>query len=150
MHLPSKGKTPEGYDKELIKMIYELEALESEAVGKEIHTDLICLIGYMKILTPEFIKEFEGRIVNVHPSLLPKHGGMGMFGDRVHQAVLDAGEKQTGMTIHSVTEVADEGEIISQKIVPVEPGDTVETLRQKVQAEEKIGYIEVLKSLSSH
>lgn len=149
VHLSSKGKTPEEYDKELIKMIYELEALESEAVGKEIHMDLICLIGYMKILTSEFIKEFEGRIINVHPSLLPKYGGKGMFGDHVHESVLAAGEKQTGMTIHYVTEEVDEGEIILQKTVQVESGDTVETLRHKVQAEEKIGYVEVLKRLSS-
>ena len=111
--------------------------------------DLICLIGYMRILTPEFTKKYEGKIINVHPSLLPKHGGKGMFGDRVHQAVLDAGETETGMTIHYVDAGVDTGKIILQKTVPVEPGDTVETLKEKVQAQEKIGYVEVLEELSS-
>ncbi|MDP4008138.1 MAG: phosphoribosylglycinamide formyltransferase [Candidatus Peregrinibacteria bacterium] len=147
--LPSKGKTPEQYDEELIKMIVELEDLESEAVGKEVRVDLICLIGYMNILTPEFIQDFEGKIINVHPSLLPHYGGKGMYGDAVHEAVLASGDKETGMTIHYVTEEVDAGEMILQVSVSVEADDTIETLRQKVQAEEKLGYVEVLKRLSS-
>lgn len=108
--------------------------------------DLVVLGGYMKILGAPVLNAFKGRILNVHPSLLPKFaGGMNL---NVHQAVLDAGETETGMTIHRVTEVLDGGEIILQKKIIVEAGDTAESLKTKVQALEKEWYPKVVKMLA--
>lgn len=104
---------------------------------------LICLIGWMRILQPEFVAAFPGRIVNVHPSLLPKYaGGMGLD---VHAEVLKNGEKETGMTIHLVTAEVDAGPVLCQKSVPVEQADTPESLREKVQTLEKKWYPEVVR-----
>ncbi len=108
--------------------------------------DLVVLGGYMKILGAPVVDKYRGRILNVHPSLLPKFAG-GMNLD-VHQAVLDAGETESGMTIHQVTEVLDGGEIILQKKVAVEEGDTAESLKDKVQALEKEWYPKVVKILA--
>lgn len=108
--------------------------------------DLVVLGGFMKILGKPVLEKFGGKIINIHPSLLPKHaGGMDM---NVHQAVLDAGETETGMTIHYVDENVDAGEIILQKKVPVAPDDTAETLKQKVQALEKEWYPKVVRMLA--
>jgi formyltetrahydrofolate-dependent phosphoribosylglycinamide formyltransferase len=108
--------------------------------------DLVVLGGYMKILGPAVLEKYNGRILNVHPSLLPKFaGGMNL---NVHQAVLDAGETETGMTIHQVIEEVDAGEIVLQKKVAVEPGDTAESLKDKVQALEKEWYPKVVKALA--
>jgi phosphoribosylglycinamide formyltransferase-1 len=104
--------------------------------------DLVVLGGFMKILGPAVLEKYQGKIINIHPSLLPKHaGGMDM---NVHQAVLDAGEKFTGMTIHKVTEVVDGGDIILQKSVEVSPDDTADILKEKVQALEKEWYPKVV------
>ncbi len=108
--------------------------------------DLVVLGGYMKILGASVVDKFRGKILNVHPSLLPKFAG-GMNLD-VHQAVLDAGEAETGMTIHQVTEVLDGGEIILQKKVAVEEGDTAESLKDKVQTLEKEWYPKVVKMMA--
>lgn len=108
--------------------------------------DLVVLGGYMKILGTPTLEKFKGRILNVHPSLLPKFGG-GMNMD-VHRAVLDAGETESGMTIHRVTEVLDGGEIVLQKKVAIDPGETMESLRKKVQELEKEWYSKVVKALS--
>lgn len=143
VYLPSKGKTAGEYDGELIEKIHTLE----KSSGSQV--DLICLIGYMKILTPNFIGEFRGKIINVHPALLPNYGGKGMYGDKVHEAVLKNGDKKTGMTIHYVTEDVDRGKIIMRRKVAVTEGDTVESLRHKMQAQEKIGYVKVLEMLSA-
>lgn len=108
--------------------------------------DLVVLGGYMKILGPPIVEKYRGRILNVHPSLLPKHGGgMDM---NVHQAVLDAGETESGMTIHQVDEHVDAGEIILQKKVAMEAGETAESLKEKVQALEKEWYPKVVKAMA--
>jgi phosphoribosylglycinamide formyltransferase-1 len=109
--------------------------------------DLVVLGGFMRILGKPVIEKYEGRILNVHPSLLPKYAG-GMSMD-VHQAVIDAGETETGMTIHKVIEKVDAGEIVLQKSVPVEAGDTAEILKQKVQALEKEWFPKVVKQFAS-
>ncbi len=110
------------------------------------NVDLVVLGGYMKILGAPVLEKFKGKILNVHPSLLPKFaGGMNL---NVHQAVLDAGETETGMTIHQVTEVLDGGEIVLQKKVAVESGDTAELLKDKVQTLEKEWYPKVVKTLA--
>lgn len=112
------------------------------------HPDLIVLVGYMRILTPTFVRAFPRRIINVHPSLVPKFSGPSFFGGSVHEAVLTAGETETGMTIHYVDEGVDTGPIILQKKVPVSPSDTPDTLKEKVQSLEKIWYPEVIRQLA--
>jgi phosphoribosylglycinamide formyltransferase-1 len=94
--------------------------------------ELICLVGYMKMLPKDVIHAYRNRILNVHPALLPKFGGKGMYGIHVHEAVLAAGEKETGVTIHLVNEVYDDGRIIAQRRVQVNPDDTPESLQQRV------------------
>lgn len=106
--------------------------------------DLVVLAGYMKRLGPQVLERWHGRIINVHPSLLPKFGGKGMYGERVHAAVLAAGEATTGVTIHHLTEEYDRGPIIAQVLVPVEPGDTAATLAARVLPHEHALYVDTL------
>ena len=107
--------------------------------------DIVLLVGYMRILSKEFCDYWKDRCINVHPSLLPKHaGGMDLA---VHQAVIDAGETETGCTIHFVTEEVDGGPIVVQKVVQVEANDTAETLKAKVQKEEGLAFVEAISSL---
>lgn len=96
------------------------------------NTDLIVLAGFLSILKPEFCENWEGKIINIHPALLPKFGGKGMWGMNVHNAVIEAGEKQSGATVHFVTSGIDEGETILQKCFDVEENDTPKILAQKV------------------
>ena len=107
--------------------------------------DLVILGGFMKILSPKIVEKYQGKIVNVHPSLLPEYAGM--TSGKIHQAVLNAGDSEAGMTIHYVDEGVDTGKIILQKSVLVEPGDTAETLKQKVQALEVEFYPKVVKEI---
>lgn len=102
--------------------------------------DLICLAGFMRILTPEFIGQWENRILNTHPALLPKHGGKGMYGAHVHAAVLKAGDTQSGVSIHYVIPAVDQGEVIVQRSVEVSYCDTIETLAERVLEQEHIAY----------
>ena len=113
------------------------------------NTSIVLLSGYMKKLGPATLTAFHQRILNVHPSLLPRYGGQGMYGDRVHEAVLAAGEKETGITVHLVDEHYDHGKIVAQCRIPVISGDTVDSLRTRVQAREKGFYIEVLEGIVS-
>ena len=94
--------------------------------------DVIILAGFMTILTEDFTARYSRRILNVHPSLIPSFCGPGFYGLRVHQAALDYGVKVTGATVHFVNEIPDGGEIIAQKAVEVQPGDTPETLQRRV------------------
>ena len=94
--------------------------------------DIIILAGFMTILTEKFTSSYPKRILNVHPSLIPSFCGEGFYGLRVHQAALDYGVKVTGATVHFVNEIPDGGEIIAQKAVYIEPGDTPETLQRRV------------------
>ncbi|MDQ1095707.1 MULTISPECIES: phosphoribosylglycinamide formyltransferase [Chryseobacterium] len=96
------------------------------------HTDLIVLAGFLSILKPEFCQKWSGKIINVHPALLPKYGGKGMWGHHVHHAVIEAGEKESGVSVHFVTPGIDEGEIIMQKSFPLNEDETPETLTQKI------------------
>lgn len=99
-------------------------------------TDYIVLAGYLSILTEKFIKKWDKRVINIHPSLLPKFGGKGMYGIKVHEAVIKAGEKESGCTVHFVTNEIDAGEIITNVKVPVLEDDTPETLQQRVLEQE--------------
>ena len=105
-------------------------ALESTLNRHEI--DLIILAGFMKILSEPFIRRFEGRIINVHPSLIPSFCGEGFYGLRVHEAALARGVKVTGATVHIVNEIPDGGPILLQKAVEVREDDTPETLQKRV------------------
>ena len=98
---------------------------------------LIVLAGFLAIIPQWFCEKWDKKIINIHPSLLPKFGGKGMYGIRVHEAVLAAGEQQSGCTVHYVSAEIDGGSIIAQSSVPVLPDDTPETLAQRVQQAEK-------------
>ena len=100
--------------------------------------DLIVLAGYLSILPSDFLQRWEKKIINIHPSLLPKFGGKGMHGNHVHKAVLAAKEEKSGCTVHYVTEEIDGGEIILQREVPVYAEDTVELLQERVLEQEHI------------
>ncbi len=106
-----------------------LETLEAHEVG------LVVFAGFMTILSETFTKKYAGRAINIHPALLPSFGGQGMYGLHVHEAVLKAGVKVTGATVHYVTEVCDGGPIIAQKAVEVKEGDTPEILQKRVMRE---------------
>jgi phosphoribosylglycinamide formyltransferase-1 len=94
--------------------------------------DLVVLAGYLKLVPPAVIAAYRGRILNVHPALLPAFGGKGMFGRRVHQAVLASGVQETGVTVHLVDEIYDHGGVLAQTRVPVLSGDTPDSLAQRV------------------
>ena len=94
--------------------------------------DLIVLAGYMRKIPDKIVRKYHNRIINIHPSLLPKYGGKGFYGSRVHSAVLEAGDRESGCTVHFVNEQYDQGDIISQVRVPVKSDDSVETLSKRV------------------
>jgi phosphoribosylglycinamide formyltransferase 1 len=127
----------------------EPEALD-EAILRSLtkhHVNLLILSGYMKKLGPRTLSAFRGRVLNVHPALLPKYGGKGMYGDAIHQAVLAAGDTVTGVTIHQVDEEYDHGPILAQREVAILPEDTVEILRERVLNEEAALYLDTLKKI---
>jgi phosphoribosylglycinamide formyltransferase 1 len=116
---------------------------------REHQVDLVLLLGYMKLLGPRTTAAFRGRILNTHPALLPKYGGKGMYGERVHAAVLAAREVETGVTVHLVDEEYDHGAIVAQCRVPVLPGDTVATLAARVQQREHEFLVETVQAIAS-
>ena len=99
---------------------------------KENKIDLVVLAGFLLLVPANILKAFKGKIINIHPALLPKYGGKGMFGSHVHETVIAAGEKKSGITIHFVNEKYDDGQIIFQAQVNIENGETPESLAQKV------------------
>ena len=111
--------------------------------------DLIVLSGYMRKIGPQTLKTFHNRILNVHPALLPNYGGKGFYGSRVHQAVLDAGDKESGATIHLIDGEYDTGPVLVQGRVPVLEGDTVKALAARVAGVEHTLFIEALQGISS-
>lgn len=116
------------------------------AACREAGIDLVAMAGFLKLApVPD---DFAGRVVNIHPALLPAFGGAGMYGHRVHQAVLDAGEKVSGCSVHFVDNQYDHGPIIYQQQVPVQEGDTADTLADRVFAAEKHAYPHVLRLLA--
>lgn len=116
-----------------------LEALQ------RVQPDLICLAGYMHLLPACVVHAYEGRIMNIHPALLPNFGGKGMYGLRVHEAVLQSGAKETGCTVHFVDENYDTGPIILQRKIPVLEGDTPESLAERLLPVEHETYIEAIR-----
>jgi phosphoribosylglycinamide formyltransferase-1 len=111
--------------------------------------DFIVLAGYMKMMSPVVIRKYPDRIINIHPALLPKFGGKGMYGMNVHRAVIEAGEKVSGVTIHFVNEKYDEGKIIFQKTVDITEDDNAESLQKKVLKLEHKYYSEVIRKIEN-
>jgi phosphoribosylglycinamide formyltransferase 1 len=111
--------------------------------------DLVVLAGYDRKLGNQTITYYNGRVINIHPALLPKYGGTGMYGIRVHQAVLTAGEKETGVSIHLVDKYYDHGAVIAQSQVPVLPGDTAESLSHRVLEREHSFFMEIIAKIIS-
>ncbi|HPJ58161.1 MAG TPA: phosphoribosylglycinamide formyltransferase [Bacteroidales bacterium] len=109
--------------------------------------DLIVLAGFLWLVPEEILKAFEGRIINIHPALLPQYGGKGMYGDRVHTAVIENGDTESGITIHYVNKRYDEGNIIFQARCRIDPGDTPETLAARVHSLEYKYYPTVIEDL---
>ena len=128
--IPSKGRVREEHDLEVI------------AALKEAHVDLVCLAGYMRLLSPEFIRTFPNRILNIHPSLLPAFPGL-----EAQRQALEHGVKVSGCTVHFVDEHLDHGPIILQKTVPVLEGDDEQSLSARILEQEHIAYTEALRLL---
>ena len=127
---------PEVHDRAII------QSFETHGVN------LVILAGYMKKLGDAFIKHYHNRILNIHPALLPKFGGEGMYGLNVHRAVIAAGEKESGATVHIVNELYDRGRILAQRIVPVYTDDTPETLAARVLEQEHILYPDTIRKIA--
>ncbi len=109
--------------------------------------DLVVLAGFLWLVPGDLVSAFPGRMINIHPALLPKYGGKGMYGDRVHIAVKDSGDRESGITIHLVNEKYDEGDILLQAYCAVNPEDTPEDIAKKVHALEYQYYPKVIESM---
>ena len=132
-HLSSATHSnPDDLDRAMLAALYEARV------------DLVVLAGYLKKVGPRMLEAFAGRMVNTHPGLLPKFGGQGMYGRKVHEAVIAAKETESGATVHLVDGEYDHGEILGQVRVPVMPGDTPDSLAERVQAAERPFLIQVL------
>ncbi len=114
---------------------------------KNLQVDLIVLAGFLWLVPITLLKAFPNKIINLHPALLPKHGGKGMYGDHVHKAVLAAGDDESGITIHFASEQFDEGEIIHQSRFKIEPDDNLEVIKFKGQQLEHQHFPRVIESL---
>jgi phosphoribosylglycinamide formyltransferase-1 len=114
---------------------------------KNLDIDLIVLAGFLWLIPKSLIAEYPGRIINIHPAILPKFGGKGMYGDFVHKAVMDAGESEGGITIHYVDENYDEGEYIHQAKYRIDKGDNLEMIKFKGQQLEHLHYPKVVESI---
>ncbi|MBK8340390.1 MAG: phosphoribosylglycinamide formyltransferase [Flavobacteriales bacterium] len=126
--------------------------LRNGSVQRELQAqriDLVVLAGFMRLIPAPFVRAFPRRIINIHPALLPKYGGKGMYGHHVHRAVIAAGEKESGITIHYVNERYDEGEHLLQVKCAVLPNDTPDTLAERIHKLEHLHYPGVVESVIS-
>jgi phosphoribosylglycinamide formyltransferase 1 len=114
------------------------------ALLQEDGIDIIALAGFLSMVPAKVVEAYPHKMVNIHPSLLPKYGGKGMYGDRVHEAVLAQGEQETGITVHFVNEQYDEGDILAQRKFPIAPQETLQTLKSKISIAEQELYPRVL------
>ena len=118
------------------------------ATLQEHGTDIVLLAGYLRKVGRRTLTAFHGRIINVHPALLPRHGGQGMYGRAVHEAVIKAGDPVSGASVHIVNEQYDEGPVLSQREIAVDPTDDVDTLDAKVRVVEKSLLVDTLASIA--
>lgn len=132
------------------KLLGSEEALAEKIleVLAEYQIDMIFLAGYMRMLHPSVLERYHNRVFNIHPALLPKYGGKGMYGIHVHEAVIAAHEQETGVTIHRVNAEYDSGEIVAQTTVPVLPEDTAQTLAARVLEREHAFLVEVIADIA--
>ena len=114
---------------------------------KNLQIDLIVLAGFLWLIPKNLLEAFPNKIINIHPALLPKYGGKGMYGDKVHTAILENGETESGITIHFVNEKFDEGEIIHQSKFKIEPNDDLEMVKFKGQQLEHLHFPKVIENL---
>jgi phosphoribosylglycinamide formyltransferase-1 len=133
LEAPDKGLPLEARRRELSDRLLE--------AARNAGAQLIILAGFLSILKGEILSAYEGRIINIHPSLLPQYGGPGMYGERVHRAVLAAGEGESGCTVHLVDSGTDTGAILLRRKVPVLPGDTADSLAERIHKEEHIAIV---------
>lgn len=117
-------------------------------VLQRFRVDLVVLAGYLKRVPPKVVREYSGRILNIHPALLPDFGGEGMYGARVHEAVIASGAKESGVTVHVVNDEYDRGAIVAQWRVPVEAGDTAEALALRILSVEHVVYPRVIEMVA--
>lgn len=117
-------------------------------VLQRFRVDLVVLAGYLKRIPPKVVREYSGRILNIHPALLPDFGGEGMYGARVHEAVIASGAKESGVTVHLVNDEYDRGPIVAQWRVPVEAGDSAEALASRVLSVEHVVYPRVIEMVA--
>jgi phosphoribosylglycinamide formyltransferase-1 len=137
-HISSKTHTkPEELDEAILNVLLKHEVT------------IVVLAGYMKKLGPKTLSRYAGAVINIHPALLPKYGGKGMYGIRVHEVVLAAGEYLTGVSIHIVDEEYDKGPVIAQAWVSIEDADTPETLQERVLEQEHSLYPHTLQKIAS-
>jgi len=119
------------------------------AALQDANADLVILSGYLRKLGPRTLAAFRNRILNTHPALLPNYGGQGFYGRRVHEAVIAAGERETGATIHVVDEEYDHGPVVAQHIIPIDPVDDAESIERKVTAAEPAFFVKTLKRIAA-
>jgi phosphoribosylglycinamide formyltransferase-1 len=117
------------------------------AKARELTIDFIVCAGFLSILSGDIIAAYASRIINIHPSLLPKFGGQGMYGEKAHRAALDAKERESGCTVHFVDADIDMGQIILQRTVPVLPNDTPDTLAQRIHIQEHAAIVEAVRRM---
>lgn len=148
---PSAGVIKIAHSNKIISAIVSKQFFQQQELMKNLldalNIELIVLAGFLQLVPEYLIQKFPKRIINIHPALLPKFGGKGMYGMKVHEAVLGAKEAETGITIHFVNEVYDEGEIILQAKAPVAPYDTPLSLATKVQQLEHELYVKAIEQV---
>lgn len=147
---PTAGVLQRAWDMGVPSYLFNGAQLKDGTLLRELQgqrIDLVVLAGFMRLIPAGMVQAFPQRIVNIHPALLPKYGGKGMYGEHVHRAVIAAGETESGITIHYVNERYDEGEHLFQTTCPVMPEDTAETLAQRIHALEHAHYPRIVEAL---
>jgi phosphoribosylglycinamide formyltransferase-1 len=147
---PGAGVLQRAWDLSVPSFLFSGAQLRDGTVLRELQgqrIDLVVLAGFLRLIPADMVRAFPDRIVNIHPALLPKYGGKGMYGQHVHEAVIAAKERESGITIHLVNERYDEGEHLFQASCPVHPDDTPESLAARIHALEHAHYPQVVASL---
>lgn len=147
---PEAGVLQRAWDAGVATYLFNGAQLKDGTVQRELtgqRIDLIVLAGFLRLIPVAMVRAWPKRIVNIHPALLPRHGGKGMYGRRVHEAVIAAGEKESGITIHFVNERYDEGEHLLQVKCPVMPDDTPDTLAARIHGSEHEHYPRIIEQL---